>query len=130
MVAAEELYHRHKDSEEMNNLVNNPEMAPKLEEMRQLFDNQVQHIRDHAMADRSYSEYGKLLDRTLPWDEKQKHVQKSFMKSYVQMKDIAENGQTKKPKKEKASKINKTKDGKERVRKPKDQREPRKSTQS
>ena len=54
MTAAEELYHRQKDSAEMNNLVYNPELAPKLEEMRQLFDAQVQHIRDHAMADRSY----------------------------------------------------------------------------
>ncbi|MDD7985403.1 sulfatase-like hydrolase/transferase [Lentisphaera marina] len=127
MTAAEELYHRQKDSAEMNNLVNNPEMEAKLEEMRKLFDTQVQHIRDHAMADRNYSEYGKLLDRTLPWDEKKDHVQKTFMKNYVQMKDIAENGQTKKPKKEKTAKEKKTKDGKERVRKPKDQREPRKA---
>ncbi|EDM28635.1 mucin-desulfating sulfatase [Lentisphaera araneosa HTCC2155] len=130
MVAAEELYHRHKDSAEMNNLVNNPEMALKLEEMRQLFDAQVQHIRDHAMADRSYTEYGKLLDRTLAWEEKQKHVQKSFMKSYIQMKDIVENGQTKKPKKEKSAKENKAKVGKERVRKAKDSREPRKAKES
>jgi arylsulfatase A-like enzyme len=132
MPAAEELYHRHKDKDEMNNLVNNPEMEPQLEEMRKLFDTQVQHIREHAMPDRNYSEYGKLLDRSLSWDEKKDYVQKTFMKNYVQMKDIAENGQTKKAKKEKAPKEKKEKsaDGKERVRKPKSERKPRKSTQS
>ena len=129
MVAAEELYDRQKDAVEMNNLVSNPEMAPQLEKMRQLFDSQVQHLRDNAMADRNYSEYGKLLDRNLAWDEKKNYVQKSFAKGYEQMRDIAENGQTKKPKKEKNSKDKKEKsaDTKERVRKPKSERKPKKA---
>ena len=96
--------------------------------VRQLFDSQVQHLRDHAMADRNYSEYGKLLDRNLAWEEKKKYVQKSFAKGYEQMRDISVNGQTKKPKKpkkDKAEKSKKSKDGKERVRKPKSERKPK-----
>ncbi|WDE96478.1 sulfatase [Lentisphaera profundi] len=125
MLAAEELYDRQNDAVEMNNLVTNPEMEPQLEKMRELFDAQVQHLRDHAMPDRNYTEYGKLLDRSLAWEEKKNHVQKTFAKGYEQMKDIAANGQTKKPKKDKAEKSKKSKDGKPRVRKPKDQRKPK-----
>jgi hypothetical protein len=67
---AEELFHLANDRLEMKNLTSLPDYKTKLREMRKLYDNQLRHLKEHAVSYHNYSKYGVLFDRTISWDRK------------------------------------------------------------
>ncbi len=70
MKPTEELFHLKKDPLEMTNLASNPEAGPMLEAMRKNYETELAHWKDQAVAYNDYQRYGRLFDRSIPWEEK------------------------------------------------------------
>lgn len=66
----EELFDLKNDPFEMVNLVNGSKYALKLSEMRELYDEQLQHWKTGGVKYNGYEKYGKLFDRNIAWQIK------------------------------------------------------------
>ncbi|MFC0537783.1 sulfatase-like hydrolase/transferase [Pelagicoccus mobilis] len=67
---SEELYRVTEDTMELDDLSKNPEYASVLNRMRELYDSRVKVWAEESVEYNGYSEYGKLFDRTIAWQEK------------------------------------------------------------
>ena len=74
--ATEELYDLNKDSFEMKNVAKNPEYKSILEQMRKVYDRQLDHWRSDGVKYNGYPEYETLFDRKTPWSSKDKVLKK------------------------------------------------------
>jgi arylsulfatase A-like enzyme len=72
MKVTEELFNMQKDSIELKNEAINPEHSISLKQMRKLYDKHLAKWRDEAHPENDYQRFGKLFDRHLPWDKKDK----------------------------------------------------------
>jgi hypothetical protein len=59
-----------KDPLEMSNLANDPDAAAALDTMREKYNNEVKRWKEQAVPYNGYAEYGRLFDRSVPWEEK------------------------------------------------------------
>lgn len=88
MPPAEELFSRKNDRYEQTNLINNPELAPVLEEMRKLYDANLEEWKTGRTENSSYPRYDTVADRRLPWQEKEFIVNEfDYSKSRSDRKD-------------------------------------------
>jgi len=74
MKAAEELYHLPGDRYEMNNLAAHPEKQTTLNKMRLLYDVEIERWKKNCVRRSEYPEWGTLLDRSVPWEAKEKVI--------------------------------------------------------
>jgi len=79
--AAEELYHLPNDRYEMNNLADLPERQTILNEMRLLYDLQIERWKKTCVQRNECSEWGTLLNRSVSWEAKEKVIPASTMRS-------------------------------------------------
>lgn len=70
MEPAEELFHIGQDPLEMQNVAGMEKNSTKLEEMRSIYDVQLQHITDYAVDFHDYRKYVTLFDRSANAEEK------------------------------------------------------------
>ncbi|MGJ8679830.1 sulfatase family protein [Paraglaciecola sp.] len=70
LVPTEELYDLQNDPYELNNIVKYSSAATALKEMRQLYDQQVNHWQKETLDYNEYAEYGELFDRKQTWANK------------------------------------------------------------
>ena len=75
---AEELFDLGSDPYELKNVVANPEYAGILKDMRAAYDLQVQHWKSEAVPYNTYSEFGTILDRNVPWEDKKNLIPEGF----------------------------------------------------
>ena len=74
MKATEELYHLPSDRYEMNNLAERPERQTILNEMRLLYDLEIERWRKTCVQRSEYPEWATLLDRSVPWEAKREVI--------------------------------------------------------
>lgn len=79
--AAEELYHLPNDRYEMNNLADLPERQTILNEMRLLYDLQIERWKKTCVQRNECPEWGTLLNRSVSWEAKEKVIPASTMRS-------------------------------------------------
>jgi len=82
---AEELYDVKNDKYEMNNLINDPSKKDVLEKMRLLYDRAVKHWQKTCVKRGGYPEWGKMFDRSVPWEEKIKTLPEKLLKKYMKV---------------------------------------------
>ena len=70
---AEELFDLKADPYELINMAHQPGNRPILEKMRALHDGEIALWRERAVPYGDYRQFGKILDRNIPWSEK-KHL--------------------------------------------------------
>jgi len=70
MEPVEDLFHLVKDPLEMTNLAGDPKAADALNMMRDRYDTELKKWKEQAVSYNNYTKYGKLFDRTIPWQEK------------------------------------------------------------
>lgn len=70
-VAAEELYDLSSDRLELENLVGKEHSDASLKRMRRLYDERLQHWKNHAVAWHNYQPFSTIFDRHIPWNKKQ-----------------------------------------------------------
>ena len=71
MKPTEELFHLTKDPLEMSNIAGDPKAAKTLELMRKKYDTELEMWKQQAVSYNDYTKYGKLFDRTIPYEQKQ-----------------------------------------------------------
>ena len=69
--ATEELFDIKEDPYEMVNLAGHSDYQSQLDEMRALYNKQLQHWKSEGVEYNGYQEYGVLFDRDVEWAEKQ-----------------------------------------------------------
>ena len=74
--ATEELFDLRKDPYELTNAAKSPEYKSVLENMRKLYDKQLNHWKAKGVKYNGYKEYEILFDRNIPWKEKATVIQK------------------------------------------------------
>lgn len=70
MEPAEELFRLVDDPLEMTNLASDPKASSLLDSMRQKYDAELSAWKEQAVAYNNYQRYGRLFDRTIPWEQK------------------------------------------------------------
>ncbi|MDU0354453.1 sulfatase [Paraglaciecola aquimarina] len=76
LVPTEELYDLANDPYELTNVVSDIRYASTLENMRAVYDQQINHWQQHSVKYNEYAEYGQLFDRHLSWPAKQQILNK------------------------------------------------------
>ena len=94
MKAAEELYDLRNDRYEMNNLADRPERQTILHEMRSLYDLQIERWKKNCVQRSEYPEWGTLLDRSVPWETKEKVIPSRFMRSNPEFRSGEKTGRS------------------------------------
>ncbi len=82
MKAAEELYDMKSDLHEMKNLIDDPKKQAVLKTMRAFYDREVERWKKNCVRRSGYPEWGILLDRSVPWEEKAKIIPEKEIRKY------------------------------------------------
>ena len=82
MDPAEELFDLRNDPYEMKNMVAEESAKKVLEDMRKLYDSEIQRWKDEAVTTGHYKEFGTLFDRHVPWAQKEDLIPGQFLKVY------------------------------------------------
>ncbi len=86
MDATEELYSLVNDEYEMVNLAKNPEYKAQLRLMRAQYDAGVKKWQAEAVATGKYPEFGRIYDRTIPWNEKVSQLEPRMQRLFLEWK--------------------------------------------
>ncbi|MCH2205650.1 MAG: sulfatase [Lentisphaerales bacterium] len=80
LIATEELFDLRKDPYELTNAAKNPEYKSVLENMRKIYDQQMEHWKTDGVKYNGYEEYGTLFDRNISWEAKAPLIKKKGKK--------------------------------------------------